>query len=434
MSTNPYWQQATWFIDPQNTSGGASDGNTGLTALTPLVTFAELAARWGTYSPHLRQNTTITFLSSHTDNTDPVYLRPFIENGATIILQGTTPTVLASIVLAGVVAKNRATPQLLNATLGASGAAAVLVQNTTAAKSSRAWAYKVVSGTTFSMTQPLAPLTLPFQSVPAEVDTWANGDTANLLTPIAINVVSLEPTMADDNGAFDNLLYAYQCTIFDPAGVGTDPIFIGDHVSLVECAIQRFVMPRGNNGSEAPLFNAGITNCALRGGTVAGQGFSGAFPVTGGAWYPGAFARLIGGNVEIDGDAILGVNLVVDGANIGFAYVDTSRILLNLGHNLVVGTLNYGGSSLYGPGSVDMTGMSRLSYPSGAGAAVAHLQLTGSLEINGLTTAHSVISGTPDVLNGSIGLTAAHLDAAAGAAGFGGNAFNPGGGAIANTL
>ena len=72
-AANPTWQQPTWFIDPQNVTGLASDLNSGLDASHPVLTYsAGVAGKWMTTSPTLSQNTTITWLSANTDNTDPV--------------------------------------------------------------------------------------------------------------------------------------------------------------------------------------------------------------------------------------------------------------------------------------------------------------------------------------------------------------------------
>lgn len=59
-------------------------------------------------------------------------------------------------------------------------------------------------------------------------------------------------------------------------------------------------------------------------------------------------------------------------------------------------------------------------------------RVAGGLSINGSPNACSHTSAAPDVVNCGIAVTAANLDAAAGATGFGGNAFIPGGGSISN--
>jgi hypothetical protein len=82
------WTTPAWFIDPSNRSGTANDTNDCTTATTPCRTYAEVARRWATTSPVLGQDTTITFLSSHVDDSDPVYLTPVLEDGAALVVQG----------------------------------------------------------------------------------------------------------------------------------------------------------------------------------------------------------------------------------------------------------------------------------------------------------------------------------------------------------
>ena len=56
---NPVWEvQATWNIDPTNSSGVASDDNSGVNGAAPLLTFNELAVRLA--SAEIAQVTTIT--------------------------------------------------------------------------------------------------------------------------------------------------------------------------------------------------------------------------------------------------------------------------------------------------------------------------------------------------------------------------------------
>lgn len=83
------WTQPAWFIDPANSTGAASDSNTCTSVTKPCLTYAGVVQIWGgTTSPRLRQNTTITFLSSQWNDGDPVDVTPYVENGATVTLQG----------------------------------------------------------------------------------------------------------------------------------------------------------------------------------------------------------------------------------------------------------------------------------------------------------------------------------------------------------
>lgn len=83
------WTVPNWYIDPANTTGCAADTNTCTSATCagagtgPCATYAEIVVhRWGTTAPTLAQNTTVSFLSSHSDNSDPVILAPILKNAA----------------------------------------------------------------------------------------------------------------------------------------------------------------------------------------------------------------------------------------------------------------------------------------------------------------------------------------------------------------
>lgn len=80
--------QATWFINPDNSTGLASDQNDGLTALTPLLTLAEYSARCfpgGTRLFLKNSTTTITILAA----TAQSILTSFFNFGADPSVPGT---------------------------------------------------------------------------------------------------------------------------------------------------------------------------------------------------------------------------------------------------------------------------------------------------------------------------------------------------------
>ncbi len=425
----------TILIDPQNVSGQASDSNpptitnSGVTGPC-FRTWAGLVAAWGTYAPVLNVTTTIVFISSHPDNTDPVIFTPFVGRGAVVSIQGATPTVLAAgVVLAGTTAKNRAagTNSLLITTLGASGAVGVLVENTT--HSSRAWAYKALGGNSFSMTQPLVKAAVPGTSTPAEVDTWANGDSVNLLAVIQVNIALFAPVIIDGTG--NSKCYLFQLQVLDPAGVAANLCYLGD-VRVYECSIQRYINMVSDAGVVRSLV---MTNVFNQGGIEAiGAGVS----VFGGAVTATAANFILGGSlasaVSIDGDFIVGAQLFLGGgAQIGFLFLDAN---ISVQAGIVThATIAYGGHVLYGSGAnvVGMFGTSHFFLNGGTfAAAFTAPGLVTGIQLNGAATASSHTGASPDVLNSAITTTPAHLDAAAGAAGFGGNAFNLGGASVSN--
>lgn len=430
----PSWLVPAWFIDPV----AGNDLNNGQTALTALKTWAQLVNLWGTNAPTLRQSTTITFLSSQPDNTDPVIFRPVVGNGAVVEIVGTPAVVTAGVILAGTVAKNRATGVFLQTNLGATSAQSQLVQNTT--HPSRAFVYANVAGNVWKMSQPLGVAGIPvsLSAPPLEIDTWANGDSVNLLSLPNVAVVEVRPTIADPNAADDNQVYLVNLNLFAPApgAAGVSTTVLGAGVQCWECSSSRQVAIGGvlPNALGPQTLQVVLGNFADSGGLVSAN--TGNTVVIGGYARVGAWA--LSGSFIVDGDFIVGVGSSFSPAgtgpsNFGFVGVDAVTAIIGPSGEVFASGVFYGGQVIYGAGATLSTlGTGRMRYGSGAGAAVATFTIP-TLKLNNATTAHSVIAGTPDTFNGAIGLTAAALDAAAGAAGFGGNAFVPGGASMANT-
>ena len=89
-----YLTQTTWYIDPQNSSGTASDVNNGSTTSTPLKSFAELERRWG-YGGHIAQNTNV-FMLSNGKSTDPFNIRLSIDSNVVLAIYGGSTTTVGS--------------------------------------------------------------------------------------------------------------------------------------------------------------------------------------------------------------------------------------------------------------------------------------------------------------------------------------------------
>lgn len=436
LGPQPAALQGTQLVDPQNvttlaTSTGANtttvNGQTGRV----WSSWAALVAAWGTFTPYLNVSTAIVFVSSHVDNSDPVIFQPFIGKGATVSIQGTAPAVVAGgVVLAGTVAKSRAAGanSLLQENIGPNGTIAQLVRNTTAGKISRAWVYKNVAGNVFSMTQPLTPLAVGGSLVPSEVDTWANGDTADLLNPIAINLAVFVPTYLDGANTNAAKAYVYQCRAFDPGGVSTEALYVGE-VRFYEVDIQRRLF-----GFALGLQGQVLVNCALRGIlTVIGT-----YIQIGGAQYPTG-----GGDIcdcfqssLIDGDAILGGTLGASfqGAPLMALVFKDSNIVVQDGL-MQLATSLYGSHVLYGSaGSLTVLLGSAKALLSGGSftAGLTNPADITAVNLNGTTTATSQTLAQPAVFNANITTSVANLDAAAGATGFGGRAQRWGGCSISN--
>lgn len=434
------WTIPNWYIDPVN----GNDSNTGQTSGSPLKTWAELVARWGTYSPILNQNTTIKFLTSHSDNTDPVIFRPIIGKGSLVTIQGNTPTVItAGVILSGTTNKNYTvgsnSPLITN--LGATGATAQLIRNNT--HNSRAWAYKSLGGNSFVITQPFVPQTPGGTVFPTEVDTWSDGDSVDLLSLTNVNIVEISPTFTDYAGNVSCCLY--QLNIYTP---GHNEFGVLNSVAVQECQVSRIMSIRTGSsvGSAATYF----INCYI--GQFAFSGDNGGFILEGGA------PTVVGGTLSnvtavlaplntsqmiIDGDCIIGVGLVGGiaqsnlyqnmGIYFGTTYLD-APIVLDGNSKVSASEYNDGYPLIYGSSgnTIGLVGNAHLCLC----FSLANFSQTftapgivAGFTLNGFTTAYSVSSGT---LHSGIAITPANLDAAAGVSGFGGNAFILGGASISS--
>ncbi len=437
------WTVGAWYIDPANVTGKASDTNSCKSATAPCQTFAEIATQWGTYAPRLRQNTTITFLSSHSDDSDPVYLNPYIEHGAVVTVEGTLGThqQVASGALSYVVPKRRSSAQLLEVELPAGVAPGQLVVNVS--KGSRAWIYKNAGGNSWYLSQPLAPQVLPLTpgTAPAEANNWAAGDAVTVYRPVAVDLAAASPVAGPDGVA--SPLTFYQLRVLSPSagadagsnGRSTLAISSPD-VAFVEASIDRFVSIGENSFSDRPDFvNVDSSGGLAAKGLTAAAGMS----VMAGQVRSAAWSVSAG---TFDDDVVLGSAVWMAGGSYGTVFVDSSAALF-VQQNAVQFTQANGAPVLWGPGSVDAVTEGHLEYPAGAGMAQATFQVAGlyidapptavlAQPLPVATTACAVNTGSG--WQCGIAVTAVDLDAPVGAGGFGGTAIDPGGSTITNSV
>lgn len=444
--TNVFWSQATWFIDPANSTGLASDDNTGLDATHPVLTYnGGVVAKWGTVTPYLRQDTTITWLSSQTDDTDPVVFTP-VMTSCLAILQGQlgAAQLLGSGVLAAVVSKNRATAQILTADLGAAFPVGSLIENTTGGKSSFAWVYKNTVGTTYEISQPITPATPPFgasaASALAEVDTWANGDTFSVYAPTSVNIVNVDTTIAEyfpgPSSDFPASLELYHMTLWSSNGAGDSDTFIGSDVTILECAATAALIDRSAADEEFTYF----INCFIGQGATSSASNSSYIEVYGGALIGPFLTVFVSWSLGFDiiiqpGTGSVGnVQLVCSapnlfGGSLEASYPFLGTVCLDGGVTSLYGDWNLSFPSdiatiIWGSGTLDLEGRSRVYYTSPAASTF----LIPTIKINSQTTAFAFNPAT-GLWTTAIAITAANLDTAITSGGFGGSAINPIGGA-----
>lgn len=421
------WTVPAWFVDPANSSGNASDGNACTTSGAPCLTWHEINDhRWGCVGnpyncPRFQQGTTITFTSSHTDDTDPVYFRPAWELGANApVIAGAlgASQQIASGVLSNVTAKNRATPQLLLAQSGANAIGQYVVNST---HSSVAWTYALSSGSIYKMTQPEVPIVLPSNACTAEVDTWANGDSVTVYQPVSVNIVAISGVFDKFNGGFSNsAIILHNINIFDSGSFDAAEL---KNATLLESASARIVSEDATWQNGFGICNSYIVN--MKGGSI-----SQTLIISAGVLGPQTSDIV---DVAIVGDIIIGgtVNITTskrNGTSSSPVYVDTGKSLFVVGGGSFVGT----GGIWWGPGTIGVAGMSRFLYTVPAATNL----IVGALQLNGLTTGNSVFTAANVVTPcGGITVNKSNLDTAASATcattGFGGLAFEYGGAAFA---
>ena len=434
----PSWTVPAWFIDPANSATCASDTNSGTSAtctggcsgstcpsgIGPLVTFQELSVhRWGclgnpTACPRLRQNTLLTFLSSQSGGTDPVYWKPSLENGANGEILCTLTTAWTGGVGTFTInaAKNRSTPQLLEATVPAGGAVGQLLINT--ARASHALIYKNVAGNEWLVSQPLTNLAIPFGMFSVtEVNSWATNDVVTGNTLASVNLVDLEPIVIDSNGGgtYTNGLFVSQCAGSDPPA-NDDTMIVNQNVTFVDDVLGRLTFVQPLTSINSVFTGVGFSNVSTVGALVvppSGVSFSSIFL--------GGFVNGVGlfGSYYIDGDAILASNTTIGAPSIlSQVYIETAKtISITTGAGAAIIGNGLGGPFMWGPGAIALKGTGRINYPGGATVAVADFLQTGGFSgINGQTkTCVAVPSAGTEFATCNVALSPTTLDANLGA-------------------
>ncbi len=431
------WRTPAWYIDPANSTGKASDSNACTTAAKPCLTYARVATLWGTYSPTLAQNTTVTFLSSQPDDTDPVYFNPLIENDVSVTLQGALGAAqqVASGALSNVVAKTRSAGQLWQATLPSGAAPGQLVVNGT--RTSRAWIYKSAGASNWLLSQPLASNNLA-SIFPPETDNWANGDAVVLYQPVTVDLAQAMPLTPGGNIANENLnLTIYQITVADGSVAATsatqDDLQINNNLLVVESSIRKTVSVEDQGKEyESSFANVDFSQSVLATATELTMSFWGGQTRHG----TGQIVSLPAG--DIGADIIVSGEWDVSTGNVYSAFIDTGSVFV--ARSSFLGAYAYGSPiGFWGPGAVDVVGNARLEYPPSDTAVSLFLQ-TGGLFLNvdptaleGATApvASAACSVAPSgTWTCGIPLTPANLDKPVASGGFGGTAVNPGGASV----
>jgi hypothetical protein len=414
--------QGTWYVDPENLTTRASDENVGNLAAFPLLSKAEIARRWGGWSPTLEVGATVKMLSSDSGSFDPWLASPTILNGQLVKLFADLPPASFIGTLNVVTPKNVGTGVALASTFNTvSGAVTtrMLLINIDRGNS-RCWTIRDIEGGNLELSQPVTPYVDGTFAQQSEVDTWQTGDRVEGFEPLNVDVGIIGGKVVEFSSPdFPPSVIMQNLTIYDPEGEGNlDPLFAEQsaNFAVIDCLILRattsFTETTSNSNAWLNCWHTVIFSDS----NVTGQGviFSAGTSVQGGffvaAGFQNNFGIQAGGNIITEESFLSNASLYLGGSGVGLTTTDT-----------------FLGGFVWGPGFVDAF-QGVLGY---AGAATGTFQQQGALMLNTQTTGYSNLTTAGVVAVHQVALTPAALDAASGAAGFGGFAWG-GGAAITN--
>ncbi len=408
LAPQPASLQGGLIVDPANTTGVATAAGSATASVDGITgrvfdSWRNLVAAWGTTSPVFNVTTQIVFASSNVAS-DPIYFTPLSTAAIT-------------------------TNVFLQADLGAAAGVVrgMLLVNTTRGNSV-ARVNALVAGTTWELSQPLAPVNPLAYAIPAEVDTWANGDVVNAFTLLSVTVTQIAPCLSGQG--FGNVTPGVFWYRMNALAVGSGSILCGQ-CAFVESTNSSVVVVSPSNGQmhfQNHYMSSAVINFTCQTTRVNG-GLQGQF---------GSLTTR--GQLTIDGDFMVNGGVVpAGGATIGFIAFAAAGTNIRVEFGLLrFAAVSYGGTAIYGRVSADfvLEGSSVCKVVTGSSYAAQWFttQLVASgVVLNNANNGCSSNDGNPVTVIASLILTTvANLDAPAGAAGFGGKAFKLGGACVTN--
>lgn len=412
--------QATWFVDPLN----GNDESSGIDTSNTIKTFAEMYRRFGaTWSQTIDGMTVGVVLLNQNPETDPYLFQPVFVNQGRMVLTCDFATLAPAFTgtLLAVTPKSHAGNSPLKSTFTTTTGTilpGMLFINATRGNST-SMAVSNAAGT-WTLRQPLAFYdgVTGIAALVAEVDTWANGDAIQGFVLPGANVGRIGGRAIDLMQDFGQNHIVALLTLIDPAGEGNvDPIFVeSESVPLVfNCVVNR-AKTLSPNATAAQAVALGcmfnnilfLSSNVFNGNVLRACVFASSLASTGG--------------VELSGDCMTTPSGVLTVGNM----LEADGLFLAAGStlNLINGQGSLGGP-VYGTGFNLFVLQGTMSYNAPASTA---LPGTGvAYEIGESTNAYSNSTTAGVVTVHQVtGISAALLDAAAGAAGYGGLAYIPG--------
>lgn len=416
-SYNPGWYAETdIYID--RVSG--VDSNSGAVVGSPIRTKAEAKRRFGTWSPDLATFfRTIHYLSADVDGSDPGLFTPNFINGGGLIHTMPLPAPSFTGTLLAVTAKNVVAKQALSTTFTTTTgaiAANMLLVNTTRGNS-RALVQRNTAGATWQLSQPLVPYVPGTLQFPAEVDTWTNGDAIVGYTLGTIALERIGGTLSQYTAPFAPAHEVVQMAIFSNGGFSATQLDFDCYPIVADVVFQGALATAPSSGLPGAYGN--IWGCAIL-GQLQLNNVQNESRMVGGFASGGGLSH----GLTCDCDAILAAAFtssdfqgLANGGATTSAFLDTGAVLTVSGNSLLPTGAKIGGPGTYNQQDGTTTYID---------TAVATFPVN-ALKLNGATTGYSYLTTAGLVAIHQLALSAGNLDAAAGAAGFGGFAFGGGG-------
>jgi hypothetical protein len=411
-----YLVQPDWFVNPATGNDEASGAVIG----SALKTKAEVFRRWGyTWTPDLKVPVTIHYVTADTSAGDPSLFAPTCHAGAFITERAEAlPAPSFTGTLLAVTAKSHAGNTALKSTFTPATGAVVtkmLLVNATRGNS-RALAVRDTGAGNWLIAQPLTPYVSGFPSS-TFVDTWANGDAITGYVLQVCNMSHIGGIQGAFSAGFDPMHIVENLNVVDLQS-GFGPVLFDAGFGALENVV-----------SSRPVQASGVGSLIVENTYFANALESlGVLSLAGGVIGPPSSGSSLQTNPSFSAlsETILEGNMTAQNVSmgVGFVYVDTGAEWDVVG----VGRC-FAGAGFYGPGILNVaSGVLNVTDP-----AVTSLPIT-TIRLNGETTAYSsATSAGLTTTHGGIGLTAANIDAAAGATGFGGYAYGSGASIIVNS-
>jgi hypothetical protein len=389
-----------WYIDPQNATTCASDTNSctsatcGASGIGPCTTWGQIESRYGTPWPVIKPGIALTvhLLSSQPAGSDPVFFSPSMSGGGLLSFVGSPSTVSASFAAGTVTPKSPGAPgvRLQVASMPAGTLAGMLVFNAT----HPSYAFiDSMSGSTATMQQPLAPLSV------TEVNTWAPMDLLTTLQLPNFNMKNIQIVGQDVNtsNAFNQLFLNFLSVPDTSNGdnVGLPIIGWGSYAFAAQVS---FAMPVWAYGW-SELVGCNFTNTV----NPSFQTFPGTSAIYGGGFKNGITANP-GSNIAVEVDATVhgNVNSTLSLTNFYQVFADGSFFIsggiFNI-RNQVWGSFAmdaYSGANVVNRATsfaVDLTTTGAIAFGSTGATTVGYTPpVSGTFTNNGVTQV--VTSGT----------------------------------------